>query len=682
MAERGTGASLRARLARLLSRRSDTLIMLSATPHDGRARSFASLMNMLNPTAIANPDNYGPEDIKGLFIRRFKKDIQSQVDKAFKERQISVARCQASPSEELAYDTFVNLTFTRLDQGKGSGELFKSTLEKALFSSPAACLASINNRVSRLQKLSDPHFSQDLHALEELREQVEIINTQEFSKYQKLLKVIKDPQQGLCWTGRDSKDRLVIFTERIETLKFLHNHLPKDLGLKSNQVEILHGSLSDVDQQRVVEDFGKDEAPVRLLIASDVASEGINLHYLSHRLIHFDIPWSLMVFQQRNGRIDRYGQEYTPQILYLVTESRNAKIRGDTRILELLITKDEQAVKNLGDPSALMGVYDIDEEEKITAQALEHNQTAEEFDAYLEATRGKTFDPLALLLGRVEQPRGEELATYTRTMPSFFRDDLSYLQAALSYLQQFEPIQTEFSPIEQRLELTAPSDLENRFRFLPSEVWPEDGYFILSADRQVIQEEIKRSRKDERAWPRVHFLWPLNPVVEWVNDKVLAAFGRHEAPVLTLNDVLAPGEVIFLLSGLIPNRKSHPMVHRWFGVCFQHGLFSHIEDIEDLIKRTGLGQRPVPNRGADVDLELLQQMLPEAISQARMHMSQRRQVFEDWINPKLNEQLTALERLKKKHYQQLELRFEDTRQPNKLVQDAERKGAPGNQFFI
>jgi hypothetical protein len=75
-------------------------------------------------------------------------------------------------------------------------------------------------------------------------------------------------------------------------------------------------------------------------------------------MIHFDIPWSLMVFQQRNGRIDRYGQEQTPQIVYLVTQSQNAKIRGDMRILELLIEKDDQAVKNIGDPSALMGVYD------------------------------------------------------------------------------------------------------------------------------------------------------------------------------------------------------------------------------------------------------------------------------------------------------------------------------------
>ena len=72
VAERGTSSSMRARLARLLAQRSDTLIMLSATPHDGKARSFASLMNMLDPTAIVNPDDYTKEDIKGLFIRRFR----------------------------------------------------------------------------------------------------------------------------------------------------------------------------------------------------------------------------------------------------------------------------------------------------------------------------------------------------------------------------------------------------------------------------------------------------------------------------------------------------------------------------------------------------------------------------------------------------------------------------------
>ena len=80
VARRGNHIAQRARLANLLASRSDTLIMLSATPHDGSARSFASLMNMLDPTAIPDPDDYtekdikdSSEDIKGLFMRRLKR---------------------------------------------------------------------------------------------------------------------------------------------------------------------------------------------------------------------------------------------------------------------------------------------------------------------------------------------------------------------------------------------------------------------------------------------------------------------------------------------------------------------------------------------------------------------------------------------------------------------------------
>jgi SNF2 family DNA or RNA helicase len=112
----------------------------------------------------------------------------------------------------------------------------------------------------------------------------------------------------LAWDGSDPGDRLVIFSERLETLHWLKRNLLDDLCLPENAVAVLHGGMSDTEQQRLVEDFGKENAPVRLLLASDVASEGINLHYLCHRLVHFDIPWSLMTFQQRNGRIDRYGQ--------------------------------------------------------------------------------------------------------------------------------------------------------------------------------------------------------------------------------------------------------------------------------------------------------------------------------------------------------------------------------------
>ena len=108
VADRGTGA-LRNRLAKLLARRSDTLIMLSATPHDGKARSFANLMNMLDATAIADLDDYEAEDFrdKGLVIRRFKKDIQHEVEGAFQDRRTYSREFSASEPEEAAYEALL-----------------------------------------------------------------------------------------------------------------------------------------------------------------------------------------------------------------------------------------------------------------------------------------------------------------------------------------------------------------------------------------------------------------------------------------------------------------------------------------------------------------------------------------------------------------------------------------------
>ena len=684
VAERGTGSSQRARLAKLLSDRSDTLIMLSATPHDGRAKSFASLMNMLDPTAIADPDNYGPEDIKGLFIRRFKKDIQDQVKTAFKQREIRTAYCAASPVEEEVFDAFSQLHFSTLDRRKGAEQLFKTTLEKALFSSPAACLETIRNRIKRLSKETDPAILEDVNSLTDFAAQVETITQQHFSKYQKLLSVIRDRNDGFGWTGKATDDRLVIFTERIETLKFLQNNLPRDIGLKDTAVAVLYGTMSDVEQQQVVEDFGKEESPIRLLIASDVASEGINLHYLSHRLIHFDIPWSLMVFQQRNGRVDRYGQEKTPYLFYLVNRSENPKIKGDMRILELLIEKDEEAVRNIGDPSTLMGVYDIDAEEQITAEAIESGMSAEEFNQSLNAKKAAVFDPLALLMGATNTPteQAPSATERTRSMPSLYNGDFHYLKDALEYLRLNETLQFDFHKEEQQIELVATQDLKRRLRYtLPREIWPDQDTFILSADQEAIQQEIKRSRKDENAWPRIHYLWPQNPVVEWINDKVVAAFGRHEAPILSIPQVLQPGEIVCLLSALIPNRKGHPLLHFWLGAVFHDTVFQRIEPFEQLQMRTGLGKQTFPNKGQDIAVEPLRELLPEAVRQAKLFMTQERNTFEDAINTQLGEQLRRLEQLRGKQLHQLELFYQEKRQLSRKEQQRREIDRKFDQFI-
>ena len=69
----------------------------------------------------------------------------------------------------------------------------------------------------------------------------------------------------------------------------------------------MHAGLTDEEQQRVVDEFKQAGSPVRVLVTGDVASEGVNLHAQCHHLIHYDIPWSLIRIEQRNGRTTGTG---------------------------------------------------------------------------------------------------------------------------------------------------------------------------------------------------------------------------------------------------------------------------------------------------------------------------------------------------------------------------------------
>ncbi len=695
VADRGT-SSLRSRLAKRLAKCSDTLIMLSATPHDGRARSFASLVNMLDATAIADPNDYTKQDFRpGLVIRRFKKDVQAQVQQSFRDREVHAQCFAASITEESAYGALLRVPAARgpaaphrgtveskmpsLQQVPTAGgnatrnrDLFHVTLEKALFSSPAACLETVDERLKRRQRETDNGdapgaLAAEIAVLKELREALEMITPEDYAKYQALLAAVRDGQP-FRWAPDTAEDRLVIFSERIATLNWLKTHLTNDLALKPDQIDILHGGLSDVDQQRVVEDFRNAVRPIRLLLCSDVAAEGINLHYQCHRLIHFDMPWSLMVFQQRNGRVDRYGQTATPQIVYLVTLSANPTIRGDTRILEVLIEKDEQAYKNIGDPSVFMDVHDPAEEERITETAIARGETAEAFDRRLQPKSNEGDDLLALFLQGTGDATEHETPTTPPPPMSLFRSDLHYCEAALHRLRTqrnqaldgqapFPGARLRFTVDEdtETLTLDAPEDLVARYSYLPPEVLPDSRRLALTTSVTRMSEAIAESRRAEANWPRLHYLWRLSPVVEWLNDRMLGAFGRSEAPVLTGVPGLAADECVFVLSGLVPNLKGHPLVYEWVTLSFLAGQFSESLSFEAIVERTGVGRREIPNREQLLDLNGLSTLLPEAVAHARQHFLQRRDTFEEAINAQLEEEVAALDAFRDRRLRQLEL---------------------------
>jgi hypothetical protein len=138
---------------------------------------------------------------------------------------------------------------------------------------------------------------------------------------------------------------------------------------------------------------------------------------------------------------------------------------------------------------------------------------------------------------------------------------------------------------------------------------------------------------------------------------MVAAFGRNQAPVLSLNGGLQPGESIFIMSGLVPNRKGHPLVHRWFGIQFSKDAFVAIIELEEVLKRTEIHRKPYPNKDLEVDAAWLKKLIPVAVEKALEWMKGQRDAFEERINEKLNAQYRELERLKARKYDQLEFRF-------------------------
>jgi SNF2 family DNA or RNA helicase len=654
VADRNSG-SQKSTLAKRIASRCDTLIMLSATPHDGSAKSFASLLNMLDPTAIANPNDYTLDDFqdKGLVIRRFKKDIADQVKDEFKERKIFTIKSNASMYEEDVFDYISKLTFKTLDSKKRAGsELFRTTLVKSLLSSPLACIESIKNRIKKIEKL-DEDYSDDIDTLEVLLEKLEQVDSNSFSKYQELVELIN---KKMKWK-KAPDDRIVIFTERIKTLEFLKEHLQQDLKLKENELVTMTGSMSDIEVNKIVEDFGQEDSKVKLLIATDVASEGINLHYLSHRLIHFDIPWSLMVFQQRNGRVDRYGQEQEPEIYYMQTSSTDEEFKGDNRILDILIKKDDQAAKNIGDPSAFMNVYSIEKEEEIVANAMETKKDADTFEKELDANiEDSEFDFFAALNESMEEKPKVAVIEYGASL-SLYEDDLSYTTNALKYIQQFQKIDARFDGDRIELHASELEDLKYRFKMLPSEVIPDKWHFILSNDLKTINSEIKNSRKNETAWPNIHYLWEQHPLLEWIKDKLLSNFNRQEAPVLTLN-TLEENEQIFIISGLIPNKKAQPVIDKWIGVKFVGNKFDSVLTLSDVLEQTKLNTKKFPNSAIDYELESIKANLPVAIQEGTKYIQVQRDRYDDAMSTELLKQLDELDRLKVRHMGQLEMDFD------------------------
>lgn len=623
-------ATLNNELASLLAPRTDALILASATPHNGKAASFAELVRLLDPTAVSPEGEVDDDALARLVIRRhrYSPEVAAEVGDQWAERQppqnllVKATEAENALAQEIA-ETWL-YPAAGDSPSASQNTLFGWTLAKAFLSSPAALAETISERLKRLEPDRSPQADTEREALNRLAALTEAAQKQPSAKLARLAAELKD-----IGVGPRSERRAVVFAERVATLHHLAAELQQKLKLPENAVRILHGGLSDIEQQAIVEEFKRGASPVRLLITGDMASEGVNLHAQCHHMFHFDIPWSLIRIEQRNGRIDRYGQRNPPQISTLLLHPDHEKFRGDLRVFTSLVEKEHAAHKVLHDVASLMGEGTPEAEEKAILKALSAQQHVDDLIAEPETTDDDggwgALDALLAEAGSTTPLTGTTIQEVpTAPKVSLYRSDLDYVEDALR--QAFEDPHRRigwrnYAPDSAIAELSITSeirDLRRRLEALPQDYVAERRVFEqlkLATSKEQGRQQVARARaKEDITWPEAHFLGPLHPVIDWAADRALAELSRNEVLALRA-DVVAP---TFLMLGTVSNRRGHLLSRVYMAVT---SYFTQpIEDLSAWLETTGL-TGTLRNPG-DLEVTDLQQLLPDAVAKAQDHLAE------------------------------------------------------------
>ena len=678
--------TLNNRLADILARQTDALILASATPHNGDPASFAELIRLLEPTAVHPDGTLDKAAVKRLVIRRHRHspEVRDVVGGRWRERLAPVNRLvDPSAQEEAVAEELSRSWLHRPDGAAAPGStpgasarageaLFSWTLAKAFLSSPAALIETIDQRLARRRSRAASEeamaSSEQSQALARLRELATAANTTSSGKYQALL-----DELARIGIGSHSAARVVVFAERIATLNWLAEHLRHDLKLPQEAVRVMHGSLSDVEQQEIVEDFRQSHTPVRVLITGDVASEGVNLHSQCHELIHYDIPWSLIRIEQRNGRIDRYGQETSPQITTLLLSPSDPGFSGDVRVLTRLMEKEDQAHRALGDAASLMGLYSGEKEEKAIREALQAGTDID--DVVPDVDEALLRDPMAALFARLtgaaqpgastEAVRASADGGATPAGPparlvasALFPTQVDYLRQALTELYERPEEAADTAGgggvawrehgAEHVAEMVPPKGLRARLAVLPQSYLHDrrvqEHLRLATTQRkgaQLLTEALRDS--SDSSWPEAHYLGPLHPVLEWAGDRVLARLGRSSVFAVH-GDVDSP---TVLLLGTLTNQAGRTVSMVSVSVAFPFldvkaaradmaagralapaRLATVHDSPADMLAAVGVAQEQA-NTGAPAELELLTALIAPAVDAAKTQMDLTMRAAED-----------------------------------------------------
>ncbi|MFB3924304.1 MAG: DISARM system SNF2-like helicase DrmD [Terriglobia bacterium] len=400
--------SQRTQALREIGRHFEHKLFLTATPHNGYKESFSALLELLDDQRFARSVSPDPVQLRAVMVRRLKSEIKNwDGSDKFPRRTLEHIPVDYAAEEQRIHGLLAEYARLRADGYRDNSERFATEfvlklLKKRLFSSPQAFLTTLDRhraalrRSARFESLtrntgalvrlfeqaeedySDEAEQQEaeLEALEaaarafrpsspaetqilnELAGWAERASAQLDSKASRLVQWLESVvRPNGCWT----QERVIIFTEYRDTQKWLHDHLAARGFKEGGRLELLYGAQDTEDRERVKAAFQFDpkDAPVRILLATDAASEGIDLQRHCHRLIHYEIPWNPNRLEQRNGRIDRHGQRAPEVNVYHfvaagfreeaeLAEGAGASLAADLEFLYRAAKKVQQIREDLG----------------------------------------------------------------------------------------------------------------------------------------------------------------------------------------------------------------------------------------------------------------------------------------------------------------------------------------------